>query len=423
MLSISEPLLKKIGINLLLLFVFSIFLGKSIINVVYYLLMIAAIIYFLKYGSKKFFTDNRYVLILLFPFGVGFVLSFFSLEGVKGSVDFIMRYRFLLIVIPFAIFLKNRKVLIQIFLALNIGAFINLIYCIYNSDLSNPFQNIHGVYKAGRHSDMLFTLCLINTTFLLIKYKFNAFQENIKLYSLLFINTSIIFTAIILIGQRGAYLGFYLGLAALLFAYSKKLLAGLIILTVLSSLFVPGYVLDRAKSIIDPNQESNSYRLDLLKFGTDLLIEQKCFIRGTGVKNIDLELEKLFTAKPQKYRDRYYATFKKFHHNFHNSYLQMAVEGGLLFLILYLSSICYLLVQMFQKIKKTDLNEQNILPCVVVSSIGFLVSQFFHEDFFRYGGLVFFTCFYGGCMVENNLSNTHERVIKSPSLNYSNQIR
>jgi O-antigen ligase len=153
----------------------------------------------------------------------------------------------------------------------------------------------------------------------------------------------------------------------------------------------------------------------MLKLGTDLLIEKKSFVLGTGANNVKSELKKFFATKSQSYHDNYYIVFKEYPGNFHNSYLQMAVEGGLLFLILYMSSICYLLVRMFKKMKKQDLNQYIILPCVVVSSIGFFVSQFFHEEFFRYGGLTFFTCFYGGCMVENNMSNPMKRL--SPGLN------
>ncbi|MCK5096632.1 MAG: O-antigen ligase family protein [Desulfobacteraceae bacterium] len=408
MTSISEPLFKKAGINLFLLFAFSIFIAKPAINISYTFLILAALIYLIKYGSKDFFTDNPYVLILLFPVGIGFILSFFSMAGIKGSADFILRYRFLFLVLPFAIFITNRKILIQIIIAMNAGALIDVIYCMLNSDLSNPFGNIYGIHKFGRHSDMLFTLCLINTTFLLIKYKLNAVSENIKLYSLLLVNTCIIFTTIILIGQRGAYLGLYFGLIVLFILYSRKLFVILMIITALSPLFAPEYVLDRAKSIIAPSQHSNSQRLKLLKTGTDLFIENKCFIRGTGAEDVEPELEKLFAAKPQSYRDKYYEIFRLYPGNFHNSYLQMAVEGGLLFLILYLSAICYLLIQIFKKMKKNDSNEYIILPCVVVSSIGFLISQFFHEEFFRYGGLVFFTIFYGGCMIENSLSNTRK---------------
>ncbi len=64
---ISETLIKKTGIALFLLFCFSIFIAKPAVNIVYAWLMLISLIYLIKYGTKDIFTDNRYVLILLFP--------------------------------------------------------------------------------------------------------------------------------------------------------------------------------------------------------------------------------------------------------------------------------------------------------------------------------------------------------------------
>jgi len=277
--SISEPLMKKIGLSFFLLFSFSIFVAKPAINITYGLLILSALIYKLKYG-KKIITKNRFVVLLLFPIGVGFFFSFFSISGIEESVNFIIRYRFLFLFLPFVLFIDSQKALLKILIVMNAGAFIDVVYSLLNSDLGQPFGNIYGIHKFSRHSDMLFALFLINATILLIKYKKKVISRHIKFYSLLFINTCFLLMTVILIGQRGAYLGLYCGLIVLFFMYSKKLLIALIILTIASPLFAPDYVVNRTKSIIDPAYEShapesNFIRVHLLRLGTDFFIEKK----------------------------------------------------------------------------------------------------------------------------------------------------
>ncbi len=397
--------MKKVGLSFFLLFSFSIFVAKPAINISYGLLIVSALIYKFKYG-KKIVTKNRFVVLLLVPIGVGFFFSFFSISGIEESINFIIRYRFLFLFLPFVLFIDSKEALLKIFIAMNAGAFIDIVYSMLNSDLGQPFGNIYGVHKFGRHSDMLFTLFLINATILLIKYKKKTISKHIHFYPLLFINTCFLLITVILIGQRGAYLGLYCGLIVLFLMYSKKLLIALIIITMVSPLFAPAYVLNRVKSIVDPTEISNSARLNLLKLGTDYLVEKKCWVRGTGAKSVKSEFEKFLTENSKRYTESFRESIKLFPGNFHNSYLQMTIEGGLLFAILYLSTIFYLLLSIYKKLRETDNRDNYPMACAVVCSMGFMISQFFHEEFFRYGGLVAYICFYSGCMIENKEFDT-----------------
>jgi len=397
--SISEPLLKKLGLAFFLLLGFSIFLAKPAINIAYGLLILSALIFLFKFDIKKIWMGHRFMGILCIPIGIGFILSFFSMDGIDGSIGFFSRYRFLFLFLPFVIFVDTPKALLKIFIALNAGAFVDVIYCMLNSDLSRPFANIYGFHKFGRHSDMLFTLFLINATVLLIAYKKNIISEHIKFYSLVVINTCLIGLTIILIGQRGAYVGLYCGLIVLFFLYSKRLLVALILLTLISPFFAPDYVSNRVKSFIDPAQESNSERMQLLELGFTFLIEKNCWVRGTGAKNLKSELKQFLAEKPADYQEYFRDLIKLYPGNFHNSYLQMTIESGLLFAIWYVGAIVYLLFLMLKQLKPATDQNETILACALVCTAGFLISQIFHEEFFRYGGIIAFMCFYAGCTV------------------------
>lgn len=398
-----------IGTRLFILFSFFIFIAKPLVNITYAFLMLLALIHLVKHPSRQLWCTNRYLRILTTPFLVGFVLSFFSLAGgIKGPVEFLARYRFLLLVLPFALFVRDKKTVMSILSAMNLGALANILYCLYNSDLLRPFEQIIGIYKISRNADMMFSLFLFNATFLLIKFRQKKWHEHKKAHTLIFINTVLILSIVIFIGQRAAYVGLFAGLFILFVLFSRKLLAGLIVLTFLSPLFAPAYVVNRTKSIVNPAQQSNSERLDLLVLGADLFIEKELVIRGTGAGNIEPVLEALISTKSPAYQEAYKKTFLLYPDNFHNSYLQMTIEGGLIFFSFYFSSVCYLIFKLFKDFRKSNLNNMDIFfPCIIVTSVGFLISQVFHEEFFRYGGLVFFLLLYCGCMIEtNNLDKT-----------------
>lgn len=381
------------------LLAFSIFIAKPAINICYGLLMLLFILKMVQTPDKKEGFKKFYVIILILPVIFGFILSFFSLSGIQGAFDFLVNYRFLFLVLPFTLFIKKSKDLSIILYAMNIGVLFDLIYVVLNSDWSNPFGNIYGVHKFGRHSDMLFTLCLINSGFLLAKFRLRTFAENLRLNIGLTMNTALIFIFVILIGQRGAYIGLYIGLSVLSFLYSKRLLILLFLLTLVASFGAPDYVLNRTRSIIDPALESNSDRLQLLTLCKDFMVKKKIFLRGTGAKGMDKTIENFLAEQPPKYYQTYARVFKLYPGNFHNSYLQMAVEVGPLFVVFYLSSIAWMLYEIYKRYRVYGPDANGFIPAVLATAAGFLISQIFHEEFYRYGGLVFFIFFYGACMI------------------------
>ena len=400
--SCSKDAFQRAGKLLFMVLGFSIFIAKPPINISYALLMAMGLAYWAKF-KPSFLGRNPYVIILLIPFLLGAVGSLFALEGSQGFLFFIHRYRFLLLVIPFALFIRSPKDLIFILLAMNAGALVDIVFFLINSDLNHILGRVHGFHKFGRHSDMMFTLSLLDIGFLAFGFKSRLrFPRSTWVYGFIGLSVIPIFISVWLIGQRGAYLGLYVGLVSFCLLYSKRLLWGLALATLCFALLAPHYVISRTKTIVDTRDTgSNRVRLKLFRIGTDMVAGKELFFRGVGdKKRIEQELEIIFADKSPEYREKYYSTFKMYPDNFHNSYLQMAVEAGLVFPILYLFGIGYLLLSMFQK-KGNGPLEKVVFPSIIMAASGFLVTEIFHEEFFRYGGLVFFIMFYGACLVEN----------------------
>ncbi len=423
---LPENRLQQAGVHLFYLFGCSIFISKAAINIGYGLLLLTFLIYIVKTDHRTFFRENRYILFLLVPAAVSFLLSFFSLAGLKGGGEFLSRYRFVLLILPFAAFIRDKNLLMRLVIAMNIGALIDMIYSALNSDLSNPFQNIWGFHKFGRHSDMLFTLCLINSTILLLKFKFKQLSEHRTGYALLAVNTLLLFVTVALIGQRGAYVGLFFGLITLFLLHSRRLLILMIVIMLLSPLFAPSYIIQRtrsifeigdlsktvkiedikkAKSTLEVGKLSNSVRIRLMKLGVEMIGEKKLYFRGTGAKTIKSAVKEYLDTKSQAVRDHYNDLLTVFPGNFHNSYLQMAIECGVFSLLLYLSVIAFLMFKMLRSLKQAVFDDHIFLSCNLACMTGFAICSFFHEEFFKYGGLVAFLCFYGGCMVNSRLAH------------------
>ncbi len=388
---ISPVLTDKTGMLLFVLFSAFIFISKPAINTLYSLLMLLAILAstVTEYRQRLKKMPLGYFLI---PLAVGCSLSVFSYSGINGPVEFLHRYRFLLLVIPFFLFIDSKEKVLLLLWAMNASALVDIIHIVFNSDLSDPFGHIHGFHKYGRHSDMMFTLCLANLTYIATLIRSRTFLQNKKTHIPIAVFTAILFITVICIGQRGAYLGLFTGLVVLLILFAKKLVPVLIALAMLSPVFLPDYVVKRTMSIIDPNQKSNSHRLKLIQLGFDFMTEKKIYITGAGVESVKSELIRFKKTKSAAYQKEYNRLLKLYPDNFHNSYLQMAIEGGIPFLICFMGGLAVLLIKI---IRNNNLKDSYEMSCAVVLLFGFGVSQVFHEELFRYGGLVFLLSFYG----------------------------
>lgn len=409
----------QVGLILFLLLAFSIFISKAAVNIISSLLLLLSIFACTREEFRARLSRNGNFAYFMIPLAVGCFLSLFSMSGIKGPIEFLIRYRFLFLFVPYFLFIPSRGTLLLLLSAMNIGAFIDMVYSAAHTDLTNPFGGVYGFHKFGRHSDMLFSLSLANMTYFAVKLKSKEFpviqslinvpRETVSFirnmgkrecfYGLMGFNTALILITILCIGQRAAYLGLYFGLIVLLFLYSKRFLVLLFLLTLTAPLFMPEYVIERTRTIIDPQMSSNAARIRLFEIGTDFIIEKNLFFTGAGVESVEPGLKAFLEMKSQEYQKKYEEVLKLFPDNFHNSYLQMAVEAGVLFLIFYMGSLIILSLKI---IRTHGFSQSFVLSCAIVLFAGFGLSQLFHEEFFRYGGLVFFLCFYGSCIADSN---------------------
>jgi O-antigen ligase len=395
---LSEQNLRKTGTFLILLTGVCIFMDKVPVNLSTALLALTTLAWLIRFGTRRVLAENPYMALLLVPLALGFVLSFFSLAGVQGALGFLPRFRFFLLVIPFALFVRDRETLERLFLVMNAGAFLDIAYCMVSAGFTDMYQEFWGFHKFSRNAAILFSLCVFNLTYLLVGVKSGTWREKPLLFWVLLANTVLILVSVFLLGERGAWLGLYISVAVVLVLYEKRLIIALLVITALSPLFLPEDGVDRIKSIVDTGHFSNQIRLKLYRVGFDFLVEENCWFRGTGARNVKEPVQAFFDRKPESYRQTYYETYMTYFNSFHNSFLQMAVEGGLLFALSYLACHILLLLGMLKRLKTADPPGRVYLLAAIALTPGFFISQFFHEELFRYGGLVFALIFYSGCL-------------------------
>lgn len=402
--SITEPKLRKFGEHLLVVFSFCLFTDKGPINISFGLLLLLSISYMSVYWKKELFTENRFALILLAPLVIGIFFSFFSHLGLKGPLAFFLRFRALFLILPFVLFVTEKKTVEKILIAMNIGAFFNVAYSFYNTDFSKIVFGLIGMQKIGRSSDMLFVICAFNIIFLVMCGK-KSFEKKKWLVSLLFANTFFLFSAVALIGQRGAWIGLYFTVFAFLLFYHRKLLGLMILTTIIFSFFLPPVWMKAIKSISDTKKDrSNMVRLSLNKIGASYILDGNSIISGTGGDNAQEIVTKYIESKDEDYQKRYLEVFTKKQGNFHNSLMQMAVEGGMLFLVSYLAAIAYLVSKMIKKAKFSKMDSKVYLVAGIFVPVGFIFSQIVHEELFKYAGFVNSLILYSGAFIENQLS-------------------
>ncbi len=394
----SEEKLKTFGTLIFLFFGAAIYIAKPPINISWGILCLITLVYLVFFYRKNLFSQNAWVLILVLPVAVGFIASFFSLTGPKASIAFMSRYRFLLLPLPFFLFVTDRKTLIRLFILMNAAALFDVGYCYYTSAGSDSlFYNFYGLHKFGRNSDMLFCLCLFNTGILIGGRKLSFFRDRTGIYFLLAIHTIILVASVALLGERGAWLGLLAGLIVYLLAYSRKILIVLAILFPLLLLNLPQGPQERLIG-----QHSTHIRMKLYTLAPELIIDKGLWFRGTGAKASDKFVREYIAQQPEAYQENYNYILEHFPDNFHSSFLQMAVEGGLIFPALFLGAAFFLLFRLFKARPMMTPEDSLVVWTAISVTCGSFTSQMFHEELFRYGGLVALIILYTACFIETS---------------------
>jgi len=394
-----QNLLRKAGLILLVLFYLSCFTSKTGIDITGGLLLLMALVCII-FFKRDIIKNNGFLLILLLPYLIGFLLSFFSLDGFNAALNFLNRHRFILILIPLTTFIKNDKDLNYIFAAVEISALAGALYGIYQMYIiGESIYDFKSFLAIGRFADMLVVVILINIVFL-FKPVLAETKKELILKRANIVLTSLFIFSLLLTCQRGSWLGFFFAITAFALVYKRKLLV-LILIAILFIVVVPygNFFKKELVSITDTKTcVSNVARLHLWKVGLDFSKGYLFF--GTGVKNVDEPLKRFFLSKPGEYQERYkYAA--KYYGNLHNSYLQILVESGIFYFASYFISLFFILIQISKNMKKVKTNEKRYITIAFISTVGFLISQFFHGELFSYGVNIYYMTLFSACFVAN----------------------
>lgn len=403
-----QGLLRKAGLSFLILFYLFSFISKSAVNIMGGLLLLISLIY-IGCFKRDIIRNNRYLLILLLPYFIGFFLSFFSLAGFNGALGFLNRYKFILMLIPLTAFIENKKNLNYMFAALATSAVVASVYVIYNHINFHGFKSFLVI---GRFADMLVVVILVNIVFF-FKTDFGDIKKNLIFKGVNFVVTGLFVWCLLLTYIRGAWLGFFFAIAVFAIFFCRKLLVllaiGVLLITVMP---IKNNAFNTLKSevvsIIDTeNDVSNVERLHIWKTGLDFSRDYLCF--GTGAKNAEEAFKTFWSSKSEEYQKKYHHA-AKYSGNMHNSYLQIIVESGIFYFLMYCIGLLYVLTRILKNMKKVKNNEKSYIIIALISTIGFLVPQFFHGELYSYGVNTYYMTLFGACFITNGYVNWYGKL-------------
>ena len=370
-----------------IIFAFSVFLSKALVNISGALLFVSSILW-LFYYNRSFLKQNSWLGYLICLAFVGSISGLFATGGKMVAIGaFLNSLKFLFLIVGFATILSEREdFYLWVYLTLLLSALISICYAFFQPGGIN-YGSSNGLITVGRFADQLMVLA-IGTIVSLFDH---TFRRRIKKIGVTLLGLCfILFTLfLILTAQRGSWIGFIIGIVVLLIFFRggwKKSL-GLIAILLMFSVFFGARFYKDMVSIVDLEHDpSNEVRIQLWISGVDFLMESPFL--GHGSDSIENSFKTFFQNKSSEYKSRFPAA-EKFPGNMHNSYLQILVEsGGGVFVLL----ICFYLVLL----RHIYMNDRKF-PCfntlilskkiLLVVSPGFLVSQFFHGDLFSYGGV------------------------------------
>jgi O-antigen ligase len=280
---------------------------------------------------------------------------------------------------------------------LSISGCLAVVYGFIYDYLTHSGYNFERFLVMRRNSDLLASLCLLNTV-LLFEATINDRAMKFFVRTGLVISLVLFVTALLLIHQRGALLGLYVGLIVYSLVFNRKFLMGLITVTIAVAILInhDNSLMTWIKAFNKEKIASNDARHDLYISGFLYVLEDH-LIFGTGAKKDSGDFMAFFQSQSQTFQDKY-PQAKALAGNFHNSFLQMAAEGGGLFLILYLTGIGYVLYLVSGGLR----DPKRRVACIgaIVTAAGAVALFFVHEELYSYGGIIFYIALLCGCFPE-----------------------
>jgi hypothetical protein len=397
----NDILLKWVGYFFFTLLALSLFISKAAVNISGGVLLLISIIYLIFYYDRiDFRNKNRYVIVLLFPFFIGFIASFFSLSGASGSLAFIERFRFFLLFLSFALFIDSEKKMNILLILFNISSLASILYGLDQFDFNGAvWGKVIGLHTLGRGSDLMVSISLLNIVGL-FTYNWQGKWRNIFFKLVIFLNTALMISGVLVMGRRGSIIGLIAGIVIFGVVSRRILILALVVSAACCSFYYSDtWIVQRIISIADlNNNESNEVRVQLMRTGVDYISDARLFFRGTGAKLSKKPFEIFYNSKPDAYKAKYNLV-GGFFGNYHNSFLQMGIEGGVFFVLLFFVCVFSMMVFLFIRLFKLQGNAKLYPTAAISVTCGCFVSQFFHGDLYMYGGIPFILVLSAGCFI------------------------
>ena len=392
---------KKIIFSITLLYILSLFISKFGISLFGGILAIYSIYYFFKNDKPKDFILPFFILVL------GLILQCFSLGGLKSFRIFAYKNYFLLILPLVPILLKDIKEN-YIINTIATSLFIGILKSFYNFYKDYNLQYSSSIRVDSFFDIMRWGIILVMGLLIIIPY---LDKKRIFLWIVFFLGV----ISLALNNSRGPILSLILGIIIFIIMKKKiKLGIGIVVMLIfaffiLKSTNIFNQFSDRMESINNTKSGGNAARIFMWKKGmsfmTDSLKEnKKIFFFGTGINNRKKIFEK-YLIENTDYKElsediKVGVSFD----DSHNAYLNMFIQTGFIFTIIYYIMLSYYTIIIFINYFKYKHNYtlSSLLPL-----IAFYFCGIFYGYSFTYETFTFFFIL-GMGLIKNKLSVERE---------------
>lgn len=355
------------------MFGLSFFTSKSGLSIFSTLLILVSLFYV----NWKSFFKVKWLVLFAATVPLGMFLNLFSLGGWESSIKFIASNPWPLLVIPGYYLIQDEKEL-RFFLwpllfSLSAALFksASIFYHAYGFFFTSQTR-VQSFYDIGRWGQFVGT-----ATVALLGLSYPSVLQDRRTSICVRILFILSFIFLLLSNTRGPWLGFAGG-AILTVLLMRKYFKSVAILVLLVSVvaFSSDGVLARVSSIFEVSKDasgritsdnsSNAGRLHMWKVALDRFPENLFF--GTGFRNSEAPLRAFLDRQPEEYKNKYITDQFSFN-DAHSSYLQSLTEMGILFFVIYWSSLVYCLMFFLREYFKTGISLYLVSGAIIFSSL------------------------------------------------------
>lgn len=389
---------KKIIFSITLLYILSLFISKFGISLFGGILAIYSIYYFFKNDKPKDFILPFFILIL------GLILQCFSLGGFKSFIIFSYKNYFLLILPLVPILLKDIK---ENYIVNTVASslFIGILKSFYNFYKDYNLQYSSSIRVDSFFDIMRWGIILVMGLLIILPY---LNKKRIFLWIVFFLGI----ISLSLNNSRGPILSLILGIIIFIIL-KKKIKLGIGIIVVLISAFfilkstnILNQFSDRMESINNTKSGGNAARIFMWKKGMSFMRDslkenKKIFFFGTGINNRKKIFEK-YLIENTDYKElnddvKVGVSFD----DSHNTYINMFVQTGFIFTIIYYIMLLYYTIMVFINYFKYK-HSSTLSSFLAV--IAFYFCGIFYGYSFTYETFTFFFIL-GIGLIKNDLSD------------------